>query len=156
MSRPHLTPSDKKFASANGEVADNFRFPRRCAPRNDDCVRHCEAWYKPWQSLARRGTIRCHAERSRSISSLATCYEHRLLSASRRFFVTLRMTSKVSLLQAEALYDVMLSEVEASPRWLHAMNIVSCRPCTKKASTFYGQRSYKWCLLNHIEIRVVI
>ena len=120
------------------------------------CVRHCEAWYKPWQSLARRGTIRCHAERSRNISSLATRYEHRLLSASRRFFVTLRMTFKVSLLHDEALYDVKLSEVEASPRWLHAMNIVSCRPCTKKASTPQGQRSYKWCLLNHIEVRVVI
>ena len=31
--------------------------------------RHCEAWNKPWQSHAV-----CHAERSRSISSLATRY----------------------------------------------------------------------------------
>ena len=65
------------------EVADNFRFPRRCAPRNDDCVRVCV--------IARLGT------------------------------------SRGNLSQDEALYDVMLSEVEASPRWLHAMNIVSCR-----------------------------
>ena len=39
-----------------------------------------------------RDTIRCHAERSRSISSLAMHYQRCLLSALRRFFVTLRMT----------------------------------------------------------------
>ena len=138
MSRPHLTPSDKKLG---------------LPPRNDYCVcaRHCEAWYKPWQSLARRGTIRCHAERSRSISSLTACYEHRLLSASRRFFVTLRMTFKSIITtrrgtlrcHAERSRTLRLSRVQnkltcyaeaeqgrgtqASPRWLHAMNIVSCR-----------------------------
>ena len=42
--------------------------------------------------------MECHAERSRSISSLAMRYVRRLLSASRRFFVTLRMTPNVSLL----------------------------------------------------------
>ena len=87
MSRPHLTPSDKKFASVNGEVADkkrhqidervvadNFRFPCRCAPRNDDCVCACVC------VIARLGT------------------------------------SRGNLSQDELLYDVMLSEVEASPR----------------------------------------
>ena len=41
-----------------------------------------------------RDTIRCHAERSRSISSLAMHYQRCLLSALRRFFVTLRMTTQ--------------------------------------------------------------
>ncbi|MBR5865883.1 MAG: hypothetical protein IKY89_06410, partial [Alistipes sp.] len=39
----------------------------------------------PWSAL-------CHAERSRSISSLAMRYPRSRLSALRRFFVTLRMT----------------------------------------------------------------
>ena len=36
----------------------------------------------------------CHAERSRSIPSLATRYPRSRLSALRRFFVTLRMTTQ--------------------------------------------------------------
>ena len=80
----------------------------------DTIHRHCEAWNKPWQSHAV-----CHAERSRTlrlsrVQNKFTCYAeaeqgrgtqasprwlHAInagcrLSASRRFFVTLRMTAQ--------------------------------------------------------------
>ena len=44
-----------------------------CHCEADTILRHCEAWNKPWQSHAV-----CHAERSRSISSLATRYQRGL------------------------------------------------------------------------------
>ena len=92
-----------------------------CCVQNDTLLRHCEAWNKPWQSHAvchaeRSRSISslathyppslreplgswqslavCHAERSRSIPSLSTHYPRSRLSAFRRFFVTLRMTTQ--------------------------------------------------------------